>query len=246
MDVFALLEKASELGVELVQIADNLPLHALDEATLREVAQRAKDLDLELEVGTVGLRFDAMHEYLDIARVLRSKIVRVVIDTPTDQPSEDQIVERLEAILPGYAEAGVHLLIENHDRFRAAALQRIMLRVGRPELGICLDTVNSLGSLETVEHVVRTLAPWVMNVHVKDFVIQRTNHKMGFLVEGCPAGKGMVDVPSLVALARALPHNVNVVLEQWPPFLNDLDATIEQEARWAVESLAYLRRLIPH
>jgi sugar phosphate isomerase/epimerase len=245
MDVVALLERGSSLGVDVIQIADNLPLNMVPESTLVEVVDRAKALGLELEVGTVGLSPEVMDRYLDLALMLGSKIVRVVVDTPEDRPSVEDIIARLDVILPAYAVAGVRLLIENHDRLRAATLREILIRVGRPELGICLDTVNSLGGLEAVGTVAETLAPWVMNVHVKDFVIERTNHKMGFLVEGRPAGEGMVDIPSLIALARALPHEVNVVLEQWPPFVVDLNATIEQEARWAEESVTNLRRWIP-
>ena len=58
-----------------------------------------------------------------------------------------------------------------------------------PYVGICLDTVNSFGSLEGPEVVIETLAPYTVNLHIKDFDIRRTDHNMGFTIFGTPAGR---------------------------------------------------------
>ncbi len=62
-----LVAKASDLGVGVLQIADNLPLHALTEAELGHLAEAARHHGLALEVGTRGLDHDALVRYIDIA-----------------------------------------------------------------------------------------------------------------------------------------------------------------------------------
>src|SRR5437879_5454314 len=87
LTVDGLLDKAAELGVKVVQIADNLPLHRLSAAELGHLADRAAQEGIDLEVGTCGLVADHLREYLSIAVRLRSPLVRVVIDSETSQPS---------------------------------------------------------------------------------------------------------------------------------------------------------------
>ena len=48
------------------------------------------------------------------------------------------------------------------------------------------------------EEVTRALAPHTLNLHLKDFTVRRVSHMMGFVVEGTPAGQGMLDVPWLL------------------------------------------------
>ena len=48
MDAFALLDRAHDAGVEVVQICDNLPLDGLPEGTLADLAQRLAQLSDDL------------------------------------------------------------------------------------------------------------------------------------------------------------------------------------------------------
>ena len=67
--------------------------------------------------------------------------------------------------------------------------------VASDQVGICLDVANSFGTGEGLETVMRRLRPWVFNLHVKDVCIRRIDTLMGFLIEGCPAGQGRIDIP---------------------------------------------------
>jgi len=113
-------------------------------------------------------------------------------------------------------------------------------RLESTHVGICLDTVNSLGALETPEPVVETLAPLTVCLHVKDFAMDRTAHRMGFAVRGAPAGKGRLDIPWIL---RQLPanKNVSVILEQWPPWDTSVEKSILIEQEWAEQGVEYLR-----
>jgi sugar phosphate isomerase/epimerase len=239
------MERASELGVYVVQFADNLPLDRLSAEELEDVERRAVRLDISIEVGTRGIGHDHLRTYLHLAEQLNSPILRIVIDTPGRQPSEDEVVQALRGIAPEFEGAGVYLAIENHDRFRAKVLAGIIERIGSEWVGICLDTVNSFGALEGPEAVLEVLKPYVVNLHVKDFAVARASHMMGFAVEGRPAGQGQLDVPWLLDELRGLERGLNAILELWTPPEKSLPATIDKEAAWAAASIEYLRTLIP-
>jgi 3-oxoisoapionate decarboxylase len=84
----------------------------------------------------------------------------------------------------------------------------------------------------------------VVNLHVKDFSIQRASHMMGFSIEGQPAGRGRLNVLWLLEALHGKGRNPNAILELWTPPDADLAATIAREASWARESVHYLRRWI--
>jgi len=244
MDAFAFLDRAAALGAQVAQIGDNLPLQDWTDADLERLRAHGTTLGLTLEVGTRGIASDNLTRYADIARALSSDLLRVVIDTERHQPAPDEVVGTLRAALPVLERAGVTLGVENHDRFPVATLAAIVQEVGSERVGICLDTVNSLGSLEGPDAVLEALGPHVVNFHVKDARIDRLSHNMGFLVSGTPAGKGMLDLPGMLRRLAELGRWPNVILELWPPPEDDLEATIRKEAAWAEESMPYLRRVL--
>jgi sugar phosphate isomerase/epimerase len=60
----------------------------------------------------------------------------------------------------------------------------ILRRAGNDHVGVCFDTANSIGCLESAERVLETLECHVVNVHVKDYRVFRPPHNKGFLAEG--------------------------------------------------------------
>jgi len=244
LTVAGLLTKATELGVKVVQIADNLALDRLSIAEIDELASQARDKKLQLEVGTCGIEREHLHTYLKLAIRLRSPLVRVVMDTDSCQPSPSEVIASLQAVLPEFALANVRLAIENHDRFPARTLAEILERCASPYLGICLDTANSLGCGEDVHTVLSVLRPHIINVHLKDFSVARLPHKKGFLVEGCAAGQGVLEIPVLIAELRKLERELSVILEQWPAPEATIEQSIAKEEAWTRQSITYLRQFI--
>jgi len=112
-------------------------------------------------------------------------------------------------------------------------------------VGICLDTVNSLGALEGSEAVVEVLGRWAVTLHVKDIVVRRAVHSMGFTIEGRPAGQGQLDIPWLLRRLREMGRDPNAILELWTPPEETLAETMAKEAAWATAGVEYLRRFIP-
>lgn len=244
MRVAGLLDKALELGVRLIQVADNLPLDQVPPEDLDIFQARAERHGIQIEVGTRGISPDHLFRYLEIARRFNSPILRLVIDTADHQPDAEEIVATLRAVIPKFEQIGIFLAIENHDRFKAATLADIISRIGSYYVGICLDTVNSFGAQEGPETVLRVLGPLTINLHIKDFAVIRAKHNMGFTIEGRPAGQGQLDIPWLLQELNRMGRDVNAILELWTPPQERLEDTIALEDAWPRSSIAYLRSLI--
>jgi sugar phosphate isomerase/epimerase len=146
-------------------------------------------------------------------------------------------------ILPVLEREGMKLAIEN-GKTPAANLRAALDELRSPHVGVVLDMVNSLAVPEGWKEVARLLAPHTMCVHYKDFTIKRAWYMMGFICEGTPSGKGMVETEWLFTALKASPYDYNVIIELWPPEQPDLEDTIALEQQWAVESVSYLRNYI--
>lgn len=240
-----LVERAHELGLRRVQIADNIPLDELPAAELAQLEARANALEVAVEVGTRGIGPSHLLSYLALAQRFRSKVLRVVVDTATHHPSPDEVVGIVRGVIPAFEKANVTLAIENHDRFSAVSIARMIEKIGSKHCGVCLDTVNSFGALEGPAHVVATLGPLCVNLHVKEFTVVRASHSMGFTVEGRPAGQGMLNVPWLLEQLHKMGRDPNAIIELWTPPQANIDATVALEDDWTVQSVKYLRGLIP-
>lgn len=244
LGVLDLLDRAHRLGAPVLQVADNLPLHTLPLAELDLLDARARELGVALEVGTRGVGAGQLATYLALAVRLGSPLVRVVVDAAGHHPSPSEVVDLLRPHRAAFVDAGVVLAVENHDRFPAAVLARVVEELGTDWVGVCLDTANSLGALEGPAAVVPVLAPLTVNLHVKDVAVHRQPHQMGFVVEGCPVGAGMVDVPWVLGqLAAHGRGGVTAVVELWTP-LTDLAETVATEERWAEQSVQHLAALV--
>lgn len=244
MDGLAFLRFAGELGLRLVQIADNLPLHALSERERLALRDEAAPRGIAIEVGARGIQTEHLCDYIEIATFFGSPILRVVVDTRDHHPSPQEVVALIRTVLPRLEAAGITLAIENHDRFKVKTLVEILKALDSPCVGICLDTVNSFGSLEGPEVVVNTLGPYVVNLHLKEFVVKRAGHAMGFEITGRPAGQGMTNVPWLLETLNGFGRSFNVVIETWLPMQITIEETVLMEARWARQSVEYLRQFI--
>jgi sugar phosphate isomerase/epimerase len=239
LDEQGLLDRCRERGIKLLQIGDNLPLHAMDENRLDRLAERASIEGVQLEVGARGLTLEHVTRYAAIARRLGATLIRFVIDDADYHPAVSEIIQVLQKSIPLLD--GLTIGLENHDRFLAIDFRTMVLGAASERIGICLDTANSLGAGEGIEAVAAVLAPFTVNLHIKDFMVRRLPHMMGFTVEGRPAGDGALNIPSLLGKLQPLNRCHTVILEQWTPPETDLELTIAREAAWAVQSLNYLK-----
>jgi sugar phosphate isomerase/epimerase len=173
-----------------------------------------------------------------------AKLLRFVIDRDSYRPSPEQIVRLIESKLPDLMEKDIFLALENHDRLKAIEYLEILDRIDNPYVGICLDTANSLGAGESLEWVAPILAPYTLNLHIKDIGITRLNHKQGFVVEGRVAGKGIVNIPEIIKAVSKSGKCMSCILEQWVPVEKDPQLTLLKEEIWAKKSIKYLKKCV--
>jgi len=239
-----LVDKASEAGVEVVQIADNLPLEKCSEEELGSLADYASENKIGLEMGGRSMTPEHTLQCLKTAEIIKSPILRMVIDGQNFEPDIKEISGIIKDLLPEFRSRNIKLAIENHDRFKAREFEAIILSAGSEMVGICLDSVNSMGAGEGFEEVAKILLPYTINLHVKDFTIRRVSHKMGIMIEGAPAGKGKLDIPEMIAKLSDTRRCRSAILELWTPPEPDIESTVLKENRWADESIKYLKKIL--
>ena len=237
MNLDSILEKASELGVPVLQIADNLSLDSLSLSDLEKLASRASCLGIQLEVGTKGILNQHIARYLEIAKTLDAKILRTLLHDNNGCPSifdaEKEIIKSLKLL----EKNNVTLAIENHDFFHSKQIRELIDNINHPLVGACLDPVNNLAKGESAFEVIENLAPVTVNFHCKDFQIRRKPSQLGFDVLGCPAGVGLLDIKHC---ASVLPNDISWVIEMWTPWQGSIEATVKTEADWVKASVEFL------
>jgi len=231
---------AKDLGTHLVQFGDNLPLHVLNSGERAELLNFAQSNGIDIQAGTRGLRDDILEIYLQLAEYFSSDILRVVIDLKGYEPSIEETIAILKRWEPRARAKNIVIAIENHDRFTCDKLIEIIDAVDSPFVRICLDTVNSFGALEGPDLVIKKLAPYTINVHIKDFTIGRLGSKLGFIIQGAPAGAGVLDMDLILKNPQI--HADTAVLELWTPPEETIGETIKKEISWVQQSVNYLGR----
>ena len=163
-----LLNVAKELKLGLVQIADNMPLHEMSEEQIHDLSQKANDLHIELEAGANIMTSSNLERYITIAEKIKSKILRFAIDGKDYHPTIAQVISIIKNAEPELKKRNIILALENHDRLFAGEYRNIIEEVNSPRVGICLDCANSLGKGEGFHEVVKELAPYTVNFHLKE------------------------------------------------------------------------------
>ncbi len=236
-----LVDKAFNSGLKLVQIADNLPLENLSTEELIELYNYSSDKGVSIEMGGRGLTPEHTIKCLDAAEKINSPILRIVIDGAGFEPDLQSVIEIIRDLIPELKSRNIKLAIENHDRFKAREFEKIVQSIGSEWVGICLDSVNSMGAGEGFETVSKILLPYTINLHIKDFSISRLPHKMGIVIEGRPAGQGMLNIRELVDQLYFTNSCHSAILELWTPPETVIIDTIAKEEKWALESIEYLK-----
>lgn len=244
MNAFSLISKAADLKVDCVQIADNLLLDWLNKDEMSGIRQHAQKLSVHLEIGGRGLTEENLQKHIDMAAWFGSPIVRMVIDGDGYYPEMDTIMAVIRNSLGMLESRGIILALENHDRLHASVFRDIVEASSSNNVGICLDCVNSMGIGEDIETVLKFLAPHTVNLHIKDFSVKRVSHKMGFVIEGTPAGHGLLDLPRIIDRLEPFGRCTRGILELWTPPADNLRETIQIEEAWARASISYIKKIL--
>ena len=235
-----LIDRAVQLDVPLVQICVKPDLASMDDQELLALRNYAETNGKALEIGTVGSDPDHLLRFLQIAQMLGANLVRTIFTSASPGLVEER--QQIAQLAEQFAAAQVYLAIENHEAASFLDMASLCQEIDNDYVGVCLDTVNSLGRGEGLREVTTALMPFTKCLHVKDFTVHRHKSDMELTITGAPAGEGKLDIPAQLWMLRNVQPEATVVLEQWVPFQGNLAQTIERQDSWAESSVRYLKK----
>jgi len=241
LDLPAMLRRTRELDADVFQICDYLPILAYSDAQLRELRLLADELGITLELGTKGIALDHLATFLRLAEALGAKLIRGMVNTPDHRPSMAEAQALLKQALPAYEAAGVTIALETYEQLSSRDLVSLVEAVGSPSLGICLDPANCVATLENPIDVIDRCAPYVANLHIKDFAFTRRGGWVGFTLEGAVLGSGLLDYVHLMKTVAPESRGINCIIEHWLPWQGEFEETRRLENLWNSKNLDYLR-----
>lgn len=244
LTLFDMIDKTKQFSAEVFQICDYPLIEEMDHQALVELKEYAHSHQIELEVGTQGIEPSHLEKYVNIAKVLESKVIRTMVHDQVNSPSIEQAKQWLNSSVDLLEEAGISIALETYEPVKTKDLIEIVQDVNSEKIGICLDPGNSISELEFPDDVIRNTAPYVTNVHFKDFRFTRRAGSVGFNLLGSPVGEGQLNLEYLLETIEKHGKNVNGVIELWLPFTETIDKTIELQNQWIERSVQNLQNMM--
>jgi len=232
-----LISTAAELGLDLLQIADNVALLELDRRQRRELRARADDARIHVEVGTRSYRAGDFRRMVRIADAFGSRHIRLVGVDPR------RLGELLARVASDVAAWGGQVVVENYFPVRTPQLLETLLTAPY-WVGTCADSANSIPAGEWPMETLSKLLPLALYVHIKDFRFLPGPDAIGWTLIGTPIGTGQQDVRAIVRATAAAAHHPDLILEHWLPWQGSQRATSRTERAWLEQGLALLRPLL--
>lgn len=246
MTAMQVLEAAHGHGLKLVQYADNLPLDRLSPDEHIALKQRADSYGMALELGTQSFDADELARYIPIGERIGAKILRVALDAEDAVIPVSELAAQIRELLPDGKRAGLRFAIENHFNYPSPRMVELLDAVDDDALGVCLDVANSICAGEWPMTTVRMLAPYTINLHLKDYQITPDPYGVGFRIHGTPLGEGRAEIEKILACLSHCPDDMSVILEHWLPQSDDIEASCRMEHEWLSRTVATAKRLVPN
>ncbi len=196
-------------------------------------------LGVALELGTRGVTGAVLDRYLELAQALDVTLVRSMINTADHRPSADEAVELLGRPSRRTRAAGVTVALETYEQVPVDTLgpHRASRRLaGSRHLPRPRQLRGRAGDCRrgTIERT----APYVRNLHVKDFAFSRKDGWVGFTFAGCPLGEGLLDYDFMIDAVRPDERGINQIIEHWLPWQGDSATTHLDRDQWNVNNLS--------
>jgi hypothetical protein len=133
MSPSGLVRQAAELGVKVVQIADNLPLDELTIAELKDLRKLSQDYGIDLQVGTRGVDRSHLLKYLEIALQLEARLIRTMESRQGLPASISEIGKNVSLVLSEFVQAGVSIALENYEAYSTSDLAHLVNTIKQSE-----------------------------------------------------------------------------------------------------------------
>ena len=236
-----MIRQAAEMGIERLQICENVRPLEVPAAQWTEARRCAADLGVELQLGCKTLNPEVVEQYIRLAQNLSCNQLRIVTEEPEEHlhGTRETVARLLEVIVPRLQAAGLRLAIENHFDISSALLVELAAAYPAEAVGFCVDTANSLRSFEPAHEVLRLLRHRAFCYHLKDYRVIGT--MINFSVIGAPLGEGDLDLDGCLRTIYEHKPVPPLFVETWVPTENNRQLDIKLEADWLHRSVQNLR-----
>jgi len=246
-------ESLSIAGVQGVQICDNIhPERLAGPGSDRQRVESAIARGRFVELGAGSAEPEYLEALLGLSKDFGADVLRLVMTVHRDErgrPDRTQLqtAERhLRETLPTARRLGVRLAIENHWELPAAELRALLRRIDDEYLGICLDTANPACGGEDPLETVKLLAPYAINVHLKDYRITRNlnSDPAGYRIIGVAFGEGWLPTEQVVEVLRSQSPAESYHVELFLDRARTAEETVARERDAVRRSVENARRLL--
>ena len=257
-DLTWLMDRAVEWGLDGLHVT-NVDLEALTPEHLAKVKADAKARNLYLELNVsfnapCDPRVNATVEgALRTAEAIGADLVKFSLDIERPRPLYGSCMhpkvmvqladryEKFKANIPLMEELGMTISIENHCDTYADEIIWLVKNLNHPDIGACIDTINSLCVLEGIQESVEKMLPYANCCHLCDNEL-RIDHN-GTHSIGVPVGTGDVDCASIVRQFRECsPKMQRITLENECEVGGmSMEEAREKEIEFCIKTINYLR-----
>jgi len=241
-----LVDHAAGLGLDALLLSDLEVFDRRDDASLRDLGRRARDLGLELHAGMLsicpssvlfdprrGTACSQLRETIRVASLVGSPVARCVLGKVDDRRRRGGIrariaetVKVLRGVRTFAIDRGIKVAVENHaGDMQSHELVALIEGAGTDFVGATLDTGNATWALEHPATVLENLAPHALTTGIRDSALWETTE--GAMLQWTAMGDGAVDWNPFFARFATLCPEVPVILETISgrpipiPFLRD-------------------------
>jgi len=253
MNIWDLMDEAVRLGVDGLHL-DPAALESTKPEDLAKIRTAAKERKLFLEYNT-SMSFQSPEAGIRVAQMLGADIVKTTMDLKRPRPLcasrnhpeiQRQLEEKaaiLKAAAPLAEETGVKIAVENHTETLSTEILWVLDQVNSPNVGACIDTVNSLMVGEDPMVAIKNLAPRAFTNHFKDHRIEL--HHYGCKITGVALGDGDIDLKRAFELIRdqSPTNHINIEVELEAPF-DDMQQALRLEREAMERSVRYCREVL--
>jgi sugar phosphate isomerase/epimerase len=200
-DVFSFLDIAAAEGFTGVSInangANYRQLSGTSPDHFRAVERRLKDLSLICDLETSDTAPAHMATMLRVGQAVGAEQLRTYMrhDGSVDE-TITRTIRDLKTVAGMAAQAGIRVLLENHEDFTGPELATILAEVDSPWIGALYDYGNSMMLGEQPLTALTSILPFVRSAHLKDHAcIASADSPDGtFWILGVPIGCGTLPI----------------------------------------------------
>jgi len=260
INLMQLMDMAVEWGLDGLHIT-NVDLESLAPARLAEVKAAAEAHGLYLEY---NVSFNApsdprvnstVKDALMNGKAMGADLVKFSLDIERPRPLYStcfhpdvmrQLSDRYDefkANIPLMEELGLTMSIENHCDTYADEVIWLIRQLNHPDVGACVDTINSFVVLEGPEECVEKMAPYANCCHFCDNKLVVDPDGTHFI--GVSIGKGDIDCAKVLRTLKEKAPLDRITFEVEYEIGDDtLEVAREKEIQACKDSIDYLRNVL--